>query len=190
MKKANLRAFNSKKVSELDSRLWISYYKDNKNYIPLFIKALSIMKFQLSFSWIAIGKLAIHTTNAARNYRFKRGNENYDKSLSSLIMMYKVVSNNCTIPFDYKKAAASEIEWWDVERYPENHNQSLAKSLSKNMALVFSVETYKTKEYGEKRSQALELIKQSSDKHLDDKNALKFKALLDEAWGSLHRNIN
>lgn len=103
----------------------------------------------------------------------------------NLTKLFKTVSDNCTQPFDYGEAAKLELEWWDIQRYPEKHKKSLEQSLAENMAAVYNVAALKTEGYGRNRAKALLLL--SKDDQTFDKG--EFSTLLNKSWESLHESI-
>lgn len=179
---ADLTRFDYQKVAKLDAETWRSYYNGNHNFYRLFTQALGLIKNQFGFSWYASAKLAYYAGWAASSYRLKSRNENYPRTLKNLTKMFKTVSANCSKPFDFKKAAELELEWWDIQRYPGKHKKSLAQSLDENMTTVYGLNDGSVKGYGSNRAAALELLNKTGD----DK---QIRDYLVKAWRSLHLAI-
>jgi len=185
MTESDITQFDYKKVAKLDTDMWLSYSAVNRNSARLFIRALKLIKYQLQFSWLVTIKLAYYAGMAAASYRLKIGKENYPRALNNLTKLFRTVSNHSLQPFNYKKAAELELEWWDIQRYPEKYSKGLDQSLSENMATVFNVSSKKTSDYGLYRAKALALL-HHHDKKL---NEGELSELLLKAWKSLHDSI-
>ncbi|HZL08007.1 MAG TPA: hypothetical protein VFC50_02330 [Candidatus Dormibacteraeota bacterium] len=181
MAKANLRQFNYQKAAKLDTAMWQSYANADREFFGLFIQAFSLIKYQLGFSWPATIKLAYYAGRAAAAYRLRKGKENYPLARRNLTKLFETVSRNCDSPFDFKRAAKLELEWWDIQRYPEKHQKTLAQSLNENMAAVYGVSAASIKGYGNNRAAALELLNDGSSKQM--------ATLLTKAWQSLHSGV-
>jgi len=181
MAKANLRRFDYRKVARLDTAMWRSYADADRKFFGLFIQAFTLIKYQLGFSWLATIKLAYYAGRAAAAYRLRKGKENYPLARKNLTKLFETVSRNCDRPFDFKRAAELELEWWDIQRYPEKHQKTLAQSLNENMAAVYGVSAASIKGYGNNRAAALALLNDGSSKQM--------AVLLAKAWQSLHAAV-
>jgi hypothetical protein len=190
MAKANLRQFDYKKVARLDTAMWQSYAHSDRDFLRLFLQAFTLIKYQLGFSWYATAKLAYYSGWAAAAYRLRQGKENYPRAQKNLFKLFETVSDNCVEPFDFKKAAELELEWWDIQRYPEIHQKTLAQSLNENMAAVYNVSVGSIKGYGQNRALALSLISNGKDARVASPDSEKIFMLISKAWQSLHQAVN
>lgn len=187
MSKADIMKFNYEKVAKLDAAMWQSYQNSDKRFILLFPQAFILIKYQLRFSWFATFKLAYYAGWAAIAYRLRKGKENYNSAEKNLIKLFQTVSKNCTTPFDFKKAAKLELEWWDIERYPEKHKKPLSQSMNENMAAVYGVKPSNINGYGLNRAHAIGLLASREKSKSSTEIANK---LLSDAWQALHKGIN
>ena len=185
MAKSEITHFDYQKVARLDTNMWISYRDSNRKSLGLFLQAFRLIKYELRFTWPTTLRLAYYAGSAAAVYRLRKGNENYPKAQFNLTKLFKTVSDNCTKPFNYRKAAKLELEWWDIQRYPDKHEKSLEQSLSENMAAVYNVNANKTGGYGRNRAIALVLLNKDDQKFDKD----DFSALIYKSWKSLHDSI-
>lgn len=185
MTKSDITQFNYQKVAKLDTDMWISYRKSDRKSIGLFLQAFRLIKYELRFSWSTTFKMAYYAGWAATVYRLRKGKENYPEAQKNLTKLFKTVSDNCTKPFNYHKAAKLELEWWDIQRYPKKHKKSLEQSLAENMAAVYNLTAKKTEGYGRNRAKAL-LLLSKDDKKFDRG---EFSKLLTNSWKSLHDTI-
>lgn len=189
MAKSDLRQFDYQEVAKLDNGMWRSYYNLNHDFFGLFLRALKLVKNQLRFSWYVTIRLAYYAGRAAVDYRLKKGKENYPRTLRSLIKFFKTISTNCIKPFDYKRAAELELEWWDIHRYPDKYKKTLEQSLAENMAVIYGVDASRLKGYGHNRASALLLLNQKGVKHKSLPYKKKIAELLEESWRSLYSAV-
>lgn len=188
MAKSNLRQFDYKKVAKLDADMWRSYY--NHQFIKMFLQLLQVMRTQLHLNWFLTLRLALYSGLAATDYRLKKGHENYPRVLINLIKFYKVISKNCTEPFDFQKAAEFELEWWDIHRYPGKYKKSLEQSLADTQAVIYHCDAAQFKDYAHYRSVAMLLPNHEGDKQNNPPDWDKINELLVKSWQSLHRTMN
>jgi hypothetical protein len=187
MSKTNLKAFDYEKVAKLDTAMWQSYRSSDSKFLLLFPQAFILIKYQLRFSWLATFKLAYYAGRAAFAYRLRKSNENYTLAEKNLVKLFQTVSINCMTPFDFKKAAKLELEWWDIERYPEQHTKTLSQTMNENMATVYGVSPSTIEGYGLNRARAIRLLER---RELTKTNVKMASSLLTEAWQALHKGLS
>jgi hypothetical protein len=172
-------------VAELDAKMWRSYY--NHQFLKMFIQLLRVMRTQLHLNWFYTFKLAFYSGLAATDYRLKKGHENYPKTKKNLIKFYKVISDNCLEPFDYKKAGLLELEWWDIHRYPNKYKKPLELSLAETMAVMYNSASKDFMEYAKYRSQAMFLPSHEGDKQPNPPDWQEIHDLLLRSWKSAYQ---
>jgi len=187
MAKSNLRQFDYKKVARLDADMWRSYY--NHQFIKMFMQLLQIMRTQLHLNWFLTLRLAQHSGWAATTYRLRKGRENYPPVLRNLVKFYKIISDNCTEPFDFRKAAELELEWWDIHRYPSRYKKSLEQSLADAQAAVYNTSPAEFKDYAHNRAIAMLLPNHEGDKQDNPPDWDEINELLLKSWQSLHNAV-
>ncbi|HEU5004668.1 MAG TPA: hypothetical protein VFT49_01100 [Candidatus Saccharimonadales bacterium] len=187
MAKANLRRFDWEKVAHLDAQMWRSYY--NHRFFKMFLQLIQLMRTQLRTNWVATLKLAYYAAAAATDYRLKKGRENYQKTLKNLTKFYKAISDNCTEPFDYKKAAELELEWWDIHRYPEKYKKTLEASLAESAAAIYNVPASGLKTYAKYRAAAMMLPNHEGDWQENPPDWNEVERLLIISWRSGYKVI-
>lgn len=187
MSKSDLRQFDYEKVAKLDAAMWRSYY--NHQFIKLFMQLLQLMRTQLHLNWLLVLRLSLYSGWAATDYRLKKGRENYPRVLKNLTKFYKIISDNCTEPFDYKKAAEFELEWWDIHRYPDRYKKSLEQSLADAQEAVYNTDSTKFKKYAHNRAVAMQLPNHEGDKQDNPPNWNEIYELVLKCWQSLHEAV-
>jgi hypothetical protein len=188
MAKSDITQFDYRKVAQHDADMWRSYY--NHQFFKLFTQALRLTRDQLGFNWFLTLKLSYHAAWAAADYRLNKGKENYPRTLKNLIKLYKIISKNCTEPFDFKKAAELELEWWDIHRYPDKYPKTLEQSLADAMAVIYSVKpSANLTDYAHRRAVAMMIPDHHGDDHATPIDWPKVNKLLLESWKSLRLAI-
>jgi hypothetical protein len=187
MAKSNLRQFDYKKVARLDADMWRSYY--NHQFIKMFIQLVRVMRTQLHLNWFLTLRLARYSGWAAADYRLKKGRENYPRVLRNLVKFYKIISDNCTEPFDYQHVAELELEWWDIHRYPNKYKKSLEQSLADAQAAIYGTDSVKFKAYAHSRAVAMLLPKHEGDKQDNPPDWLKINDLTLKSWHALYTAV-
>lgn len=185
--KSDLRAFDYEKVARYDSQMWRAYY--NHHFLKLFGQLLRLIKNQLGMSWPQTLRAAYLASWAAADYRLNRGGVNKQRILKNLTQFYKIVSTKSTSPFDYRKAAESELKWWDVHRSSYKNNQGLEDSLAESAAIIYNVPPAALKTYARYRAEAMIIPQHEGDGQPQPPDWRRVHQLLVEAWQSLHEAV-
>lgn len=180
----DLRQFDYQKVAKLDSDMWRAYY--NHQFFKLFLLLIRLMRTQFQFGHFLALRTAYYAGIAATDYRIRRGHENMARVEKRLIKFYQVISANSKEPFDYKKAAEIELEWWNIHRYPKRYKKTLEVSLAEGAAIIYNGKTKDFLEYGRLRAEAMILRDQMGDVQKVEPNWKKIESLLTTSWRSLH----
>jgi len=186
MAKVNLRQFDYAKVAQIDSAMWQSYY--NHKFYKLFWQMLLLLKNQLGLGWFKTVRLAFYSAWAAADYRIHRGNTNNTRIENNLIKFYKLISDNATEQFDYKKAGQLEVVWWEIHRASSKSNEQLKKSLAAAVAAMFNENPNKMDKYARYRAEAMFLPAHTSDK-VSKTNWVMVGELLEKSWHELFISI-
>jgi hypothetical protein len=183
MTKVNLTDFDYKKIADLDTAMWSSYY--NHKFYKLFWQMLELLRNQLGLSWLKTCRLAFYSSWAAADYRIHKGNTNNPRIENNLIKFYKLISNNSASPFDFEKAGKLELAWWEIHRGSVSNNPNLENSLAASAAAMFNVESSRMNKYAHYRAEAMFLPAHTSDNVMKtDWN--RVNELLDRSWHELY----
>lgn len=187
MAKIDLREFDYKRVAKLELDIWRAYYKHQ--FLKLFFLLFQLLRTQVHLNGYLTFKLAFYSAFAAADYRIKRGHENYERDLNKLVSFYRIISKHSVDPFDYKKAAKLEFEWWDIHRYPEKYKKTLEQGLAEATAAVHNVKPESLKEYAHYRAIAMMIPDHKGDRQKIKPDWQKAELLLLKSWQSLHQAI-
>lgn len=188
MPKINLREINYEKVASYDAQMWRSYY--NHQFFKLFWQLVQLIRHQLSVGWSLSIRLAFYAGWAAADYRIhKKKGVNTDRVLKNLTKFYQIISEKSAEPFDYVKAAETELEWWEVHRRSYQNNPALEDSLAENAAAIYNVPAKKLKKYAHYRAEAMILPRHEGDGQDMPTDWPEVESLLVTAWRSLHQAV-
>ncbi|HET8670044.1 MAG TPA: hypothetical protein VFM05_05290 [Candidatus Saccharimonadales bacterium] len=176
----DLRKFDYKKTATLDAEMWRAYY--DHHFFRMFALLLKLMRSQFQFGWILALRAAYYAAVAAIDWRVSFGNENHRRVQKRLVKFYKLISDHAREPFDYKKAAEIEAEWWAIHRYPTRYEKPLESSLAEGMAAIYNGDPEDFLAYGKKRADAM-LLRDSKKAKPDWE---KITSLLFASWKGVH----
>jgi hypothetical protein len=186
MAQTNLTLFNYQKVAKLEMEMWRAYY--SHRYVILFLLLFRDLRSQFHFGWSVALSAAYYAGLAAADYRINKGQENFSRIEKNLIQFYCLVSENCTKPFDYTKAAELELEWWNIHRYRNKYKKTLEVSLAESIAVIFNGRTKDFMEYARLRAQAM-VIRDEADIKKKEPDWSQIEELLLTSWRSAHYAI-
>ncbi|MGC1177008.1 MAG: hypothetical protein WA843_02960 [Candidatus Saccharimonadales bacterium] len=186
MSKADLRQFDYEKVATHDTNMWRAYY--NQNYIKLFGELVLLTKEQMGLPWLSTLRAGYYSARAAADFQITKGREDYARILRNVTKFYCLVSDNCSEPFDFDRAAELEVEWWDIHRYPNKYERTLEQSLADNMAVLYQTDASNLEEYAHYRAAAM-LLPKRYDKQEALVERQTIYGLLVRSWQSLHHNV-
>lgn len=186
-RKVNMRTANFIKFAEYESKMWRAYY--NHRFEKLIFYLVLAVKVGYKSNWIVAMRMSWFSGRAAVNYRLKKGQEDYPRVLNLLERFYKIASDHALEPFDYRKAAGLELEWWDIHRYPKKYQKTLERSIAEAAAVIYHCQPERLMEYARYRAQAAEMLTHEGDKHPEKNDWPKIDDLLYKTWLSLGRAV-
>jgi hypothetical protein len=187
MKQVNLRQFDYEKTGRYDADMWRAYY--NHQFLKLFLLLFKIIKSQLGLNWFITIRLAYYSAWAAADYRIHRASVNRERVLRSITKYYKLISKYATEPFDYKRVAELELEWWDVHRRSYKNNKELEQSLANAVAAMYHVEPASLKDYAHYRAEAMILPRHKGDSKDNPIDWPKIQEMTIASWKALYLAI-
>jgi hypothetical protein len=183
MSRKDLRQFDYTGLAKLDTEMWRAYYEHR--FARLFSLLLQLMRKQFGFGLFLSLRGAYYAALAASDYRITIYREHFPRVEKRLVKLYKLMSENATEPFDYRKAAAIELEWWNIHRYPAKYKKPLHVGLAEGAAAIYNGRPKDFAEYGRLRAEAMH-IRDTMDKKADWP---KIESLLTDSWQALHRAV-
>src|SRR5260221_6310804 len=112
--KSDIRVFDSHEVARLDTEMWRSYY--DRRPAKLFLQLADLMKRQFHFpplrSYLAAGEAA----RAAFEFKVGHDRGQYERALPRLERYFGMIRRVSVTPFDVRRVANLELEWWIIHR--------------------------------------------------------------------------
>jgi hypothetical protein len=135
---------------------------------------------------------AYNSSLAAIIFRKTKGKETARSNrhiLKYLEKFYWLLHKKLVQPFDYKKVAQLELDWWYVDRYPNQSDMTRAQAFTKHGEAFYGLPATDLQEYSQKRAEAMELLR---DYHHDTTYNVdweKMERLLRESYQSLQGHL-
>jgi hypothetical protein len=129
--------------------------------------------------------------SAKAAFVFKDGDtrDDYEKAFTYLEKYYQHINDISKIPFDADSAAKSELEWWIIRRYRQEHPPAeWEKYISETSSIVYHIPAEAFKDYAHLRVQAM-LLRDQKDAAITDKDWQLINRLLASAWQCFGRTI-
>ena len=185
----DIRAFDPDRVAQLDTEMWRSYY--DKKPDVLFVQLAQLLREQFHFPVLRSYLTASRAARAAFVFKNGRTREDYERALPDLTAYYAAIRRVSTTPFDERRAARLELEWWIVHRQRAGHGAGdLERALAAAAAELYQVPPESLSVYGRERTLAMNLrdlkaarggVTESDWKVID--------GLLRHSWRSLHEAV-
>jgi hypothetical protein len=120
---------------------------------------------------------------------FQRGNDRptHTRALPDLERFYDQIRRGSSVPFDPKKAAALELEWWIIHRQQWKYTrQDLENALAELQAAIFMQPVETVREHARLRAEAM-LLRDDRAGHggLSSDHWNRIADMLDRSWVSL-----
>lgn len=151
-RQADLRSFDADAVGRLEAGMWRDYYDHNHN--ALIKKLYALYREVYHFSPSDSAQLAYTAGRAAQAFQPTDSREKAQVALPLLEQHYTVLSSRGGEKFDPNKAAALELDWWQLRREgatPTEYSKVVA-DVSKE---VFGVENDHTQKSALLRAQMM-----------------------------------
>ncbi|HEV3464690.1 MAG TPA: hypothetical protein VG846_11995, partial [Actinomycetota bacterium] len=113
-RRADIRVFDPNEVARLETAMWRSYY--DRRRLPLFGQLVALLQGQFHLQPLRAVTLAGLAARAAAVFQVGSTSEDYRRALPYLERYYAAIRAVSEVPFDARRAAALELEWWIVHR--------------------------------------------------------------------------
>jgi hypothetical protein len=158
--------------------MWRSYYDHRP--IQLFLELATLLRreFELPFwrSWQG----AYYAARSAVVFQRGRERAEYRRALPDLVEYYSLIRSASTTPFDVRRVAELELEWWIVHRQAPGN---LPTALAELPAAMYGQPAPEFAEHARLRAEAMVLRDGGGDWG-------RIGALLERSWVSLHDAVN
>jgi hypothetical protein len=113
-RQADIRVFDPDEVARLETAMWRSYY--DRRRLPLFGQLVALLQGQFHLQPLRAVTLAGLAARAAAVFQVGGSHADYRRALPYLERYYSAIRAVSEVPFDPKRAAWLELEWWIVHR--------------------------------------------------------------------------
>lgn len=189
-RKHSLREFDPAEVARLETAMWRSYY--DRNPVLLFWQLAGGLRqqFRAPF-WRSFG-LAFQATRAAFVFKQGQSRTDYQRALPILTSYYQSIQELSAEPFDIRRMATLELEWWIVHRQRDRYSYSeLAHALAQTSAVLYSRSAPEFIAYAQLRADAMRLCDEAG-RHPTGATEADWQQIergLNQAWGTLHKLV-
>jgi hypothetical protein len=182
---ARLREFDANEVARLETAMWRSYYE--KRRLNLFNQLSELLRTQYNMPLLRSNLVGYYAANAA--FVFKKGKQrtDYEKALPDLVKFYDAVRKISDVPFDAKRAAALELEWWIIHRERARHSpEDLPRALAALQAELYGLPAERFMEHGRLRAEAMTIRDTKAEGGgVTEADWARIDELLHQSWRSL-----
>ena len=110
----DIRVFDPDEVARLETAMWRSYY--DRRRLPLFGQLVALLQGQFHLQPLRAVTLAGLAARAAAVFQVGASSADYGRALPYLERYYHGIRAVSEVPFDPRRAAWLELEWWIVHR--------------------------------------------------------------------------
>jgi hypothetical protein len=189
-RRADIRRFDPKAIAHLDTVMWRSYY--DRRSRDLFLQLAELMRLQFHFPLLRSNRVATYAAKAA--FIFKDGHDraDYERALPYLECYFQEIHDISDRPFNVRRAARLELEWWIVHRERGRHEEGdLARAVAEAAAELYQVPADKLMEYGHFRADAMK-IRDTKAVHdgVTESDWRAIESALQASWQSLWNAVH
>ncbi len=152
----SLKDFDPNEVAHLDLEMWKAYY--SHRFVRLFFLLVRLLRKQFGLGLFTAIRAASFAAAAATDFRRNKGKEDKQRVYEKVLRFTQIVSANAPEEFNAEQAATTEVEWWFVDRYPENFLEGeRERGLARAMSAIYGVNPEALADYAKYRAQAMVL---------------------------------
>jgi hypothetical protein len=185
-RRADIRVFDPDEVARLETAMWRSYY--NRRRLPLFGQLVLLLQGQFHLQPLRAVAMAGLAARAAAVFQVGSSHEDYRRALPYLERYYAGIRTVSEVPFDPRRGAALELEWWIVHREVEDHPPGdLEHALAELAAELYQVPAERLWAHAARRAEAMTIRDRTSRREVGvlDDDWDRIEAVLWVAWKAL-----
>jgi len=185
-RRADIRVFDPDEVARLETAMWRSYY--DRRRLPLFAQLVSLLQGQFHLQPLRAVAMAALAARAAAVFQVGASHGDYRRALPYLERYYAGIRAVSEVPFDPRRAAALELEWWIVHREVDDHPPGgLEHALAELAAELYQVPAERLWAHAARRAEAMTIRDRTSRREVGvlDDDWDRIEAVLWVAWKAL-----
>ncbi|HEV3398000.1 MAG TPA: hypothetical protein VG693_01760 [Actinomycetes bacterium] len=185
-RRTDIRVFDPDEVARLETAMWRSYY--DRRRLPLFGQLVALLQGQFHLQPLRAVTLAGLAARAAAVFQVGSNSDDYRRALPYLERYYAAIRAVSEVPFDARRAAVLELEWWIVHRENALHPPGdLERALADLAAELYQVPADRLWTHASRRAEAMTIRDHAATRQVgvleDDWD--RIEAVLWVAWKAL-----
>jgi hypothetical protein len=185
-RRTDIRVFDPDDVARLETAMWRSYY--DRRRMPLFGQLVALLQGQFHLQPLRAVALAGLAARAAAVFQVGESHDDYRRALPYLERYYAGIRAVSEVPFDPRRAAGLELEWWIVHREHVLHPPGdLERALADLAAELYQVPAERLWAHASRRAEAMTIRDHAATREVgvleDDWD--RIEAVLWVAWKAL-----
>lgn len=179
----DFRNFDPVVTGRLDAAMWRSYYE--RKPARLFWQLAHSLRVQFHAGFWSSFPMAYRAAKAAFTFKDGRSRDEYANALPDLERYFASINALGTTPFDVKKAATNELEWWIIRREPAQHTTADWERLIAAVAgEIYQLPEERFADYARLRVEAMVLRDQRGEA-ITEQDWANITSLLERSWVEL-----
>lgn len=185
-RRVDIREFDPDEVARLETAMWRSYY--DRRRLPLFGQLVALLQGQFHLQPLRAVTLAGLAARAAAVFQVGSSHADYRRALPYLERYYAGIRAVSEVPFDPRRAAELELDWWIVHREADDHPPGdLEAALADLAAELYQVPAERCWAHAARRAEAMTIRDRTSRREVgvtgDDWD--RIEAVLWVSWKAL-----
>jgi hypothetical protein len=178
----DLREFDPHEVARLETAMWRSYYDHER--VKLFSQLATLLRQQFRLTFWRSCQGAYYAARSAVVFQRGRERPEYMQALPHLLDYYGLIHRTSLTPFDVRRVAELELEWWIVHRQRDRHKPGdLERALAELQAAVYQRPAENFRRHARLRAEAMVLRDGGGD-------WARIADLLDRSWVALYDAVH
>jgi hypothetical protein len=185
-RRTDIRVFDPDEVARLETAMWRSYY--DRRRLPLFGQLVALLQGQFHLQPLRAVTLAGLAARAAAVFQVGDHHDDYRRALPYLERYYAAIRAVSEVPFDPKRAAELELEWWIIHREAILHPPGdLEQALADLAAELYQVPAERLWAHASRRAEAMAIRDHAATRGVGvlDDDWHRIEAVLWVAWKAL-----
>jgi hypothetical protein len=185
-RRADIRVFDPDEVARLETAMWRSYY--DRRRLPLLGQLVALLQGQFHLQPLRALALAGLAARAAAVFQVGASHVDYWRALPDLERYYAGIRAVSEVPFDARRAARLELEWWIAHREVDDHPPGdLEAALADLAAELYQVPAERLWTHAARRAEAMTIRDRASRREVGvlDDDWDRIEAVLWVAWKAL-----
>jgi len=171
-RRVDIRSFDPDEVARLETAMWRAYY--DRRRLPLFGQLVALLQGQFHLQPLRAVTLAGLAARAAAVFQVGASHADYRRALPHLERYYHGIRAVSEVPFDPRRAAWLELEWWIVHREVDDHPPGdLEAALAELAAELYQVPAERLWAHASRRAEAMTIR---------DRTARRPVGVLEDDW--------